>query len=1025
MRVKAVLVILLGLLLIIGTVSAAFGFADTGTIITDKAGPAWIAANNTDTAFISINATNQSGYDISSAGVNVTFAVNDPAYGWMNPPTITLSTDKKTVTATSTFTVYNKSGTAVITAKITTKVASDSYTYVVTGQQKIDHDIPQSAVFDAPAALPVGNITSLNITLKDRWGNLIDNRNAGQVHTVTLHMVGGGGVWNVTKFIPDRTGLTSDAFGNVSAKIRISNISGPINQIYMDPIGNMVMAPETWIEGIALDKPCYISQLIPAQSTLLANAEDRFGLYYYLYDRYMNPINGTQVNITASDGMANITATNWDGAAFSWFGPKDIANTYALRAAAVSNSSAYCIDTATSGYCSQNLSFVADVPVDLIVTGNPISVSSLDVSPVSSGKVQARVVDLLGNSVIGENVTFSMGTPSYSYNCTESQPPALSPLSAKTGDNGFAEATFTPGAFPTSGPQYNDTASGMVTVTADWTNAAGTITKSRNVTFYWKNYPYLSISVPPEVCERVKVGDKVNVSLTVFGDGAALMQKPIDVVLLMDRSGSMAGARLTQAKKAANNFIDVIQNGTNNQEGLVSFSTATTKDQSLTTDHPKTKGKVNNLNADGWTQMRRGLYEAITDVRTNGRAGAVKAVILLTDGDWNYDGSIIGHGTGYPYPSGGWWSPNTTTCQYTYNEQNKYRYIDGLGGTLNLVSGKYRCYDGEFTNQNMSIYAKNSGVRFYALSFEDQPSAYVQSVLRISTNNTGGFYAHAADAAQLNLLYTQIAGQLTDTAGGETEAFLDFGKVKINDNLATNITDYMDYEYVRSSPFKLTDSTYFNKTRVNTTSGGLDLYYEGVQDDTANWSAKNMTFNVSTIKLNERWTTSFRLNLTQVGKIELFGPASSSQVCFRDASTGLKTCQKIPALYCNIQNKEEVSGGNIILIDNFTHNNGQELLTLTWNTTYTGGTTGETVTETLYYQKDGDTHFIPVPGAIYNVNTCFERKQSQTLDVTTWPDGLYNFKIAGSALDVPSPQLPNPITWLKQAPLGAKYINLE
>ena len=37
--------------------------------------------------------------------------------------------------------------------------------------------------------------------------------------------------------------------------------------------------------------------------------------------------------------------------------------------------------------------------------------------------------------------------------------------------------------------------------------------------------------------------------------------------------------------------------------------------------------------------MRRALYEAITDLDDNGRTGAVKAVILLTDGDWNYDGS--------------------------------------------------------------------------------------------------------------------------------------------------------------------------------------------------------------------------------------------------------------------------------------------------------------------------------------------------------------------------------------------------
>ena len=78
-----------------------------------------------------------------------------------------------------------------------------------------------------------------------------------------------------------------------------------------------------------------------------------------------------------------------------------------------------------------------------------------------------------------------------------------------------------------------------MTVTATWTNAAGTITKSQDVTFIWKNYPYLSVTVPQDTCKDVKVGDKINVSVSIFGDGAALKPKPIDAELTMDVSGSM------------------------------------------------------------------------------------------------------------------------------------------------------------------------------------------------------------------------------------------------------------------------------------------------------------------------------------------------------------------------------------------------------------------------------------------------------------------------------------------------------
>ena len=51
----------------------------------------------------------------------------------------------------------------------------------------------------------------------------------------------------------------------------------------------------------------------------------------------------------------------------------------------------------------------------------------------------------------------------------------------------------------------------------------------------------------------------VTLALTAEPD---LVSKPIDVVLLLDRSGSMAGKPLESLKKAARTFVDILDEAT-------------------------------------------------------------------------------------------------------------------------------------------------------------------------------------------------------------------------------------------------------------------------------------------------------------------------------------------------------------------------------------------------------------------------------------------------------------------------------
>ena len=121
--------------------------------------------------------------------------------------------------------------------------------------------------------------------------------------------------------------------------------------------------------------------------------------------------------------------------------------------------------------------------------------TSLDVNSATLSVLQARVIDIKGNPVIGENVTFSLATSTYPggpYNVTSS--PSLSNLlPVPVVADGYSTVYFYPGKFAVYGVTgYNATATGQVVATATWTNKAGTITKTRDVTLVWKNYPYIS-----------------------------------------------------------------------------------------------------------------------------------------------------------------------------------------------------------------------------------------------------------------------------------------------------------------------------------------------------------------------------------------------------------------------------------------------------------------------------------------------------------------------------------------------------
>ncbi|MBD3207408.1 VWA domain-containing protein [Candidatus Bathyarchaeota archaeon] len=119
----------------------------------------------------------------------------------------------------------------------------------------------------------------------------------------------------------------------------------------------------------------------------------------------------------------------------------------------------------------------------------------------------------------------------------------------------------------------------------------------------------------------------------------------LDIVLIVDRSGSMDDAiqgdvnnKIYYAKEASCNFVDRL-NVTTDKVGLVSFSTTSTVDSSLTFNHEGVKTDINSLNPNGWTDIGAGIHDANQEFDVNGRYNSSWIIVLLSDGITNtYDG---------------------------------------------------------------------------------------------------------------------------------------------------------------------------------------------------------------------------------------------------------------------------------------------------------------------------------------------------------------------------------------------------
>lgn len=125
-------------------------------------------------------------------------------------------------------------------------------------------------------------------------------------------------------------------------------------------------------------------------------------------------------------------------------------------------------------------------------------------------------------------------------------------------------------------------------------------------------------------------------------------QSTTDVVLVIDRSGSMSGNKLKNTKKAAKAFAEkLLTEGSQTRIAIVTYSNSASTNGIFYTY--ETKGAfdraIDDIGASGGTHQQAGIHMADKLLYSAASTGVLKNIVLLTDGAATYSYPFVGTAT--------------------------------------------------------------------------------------------------------------------------------------------------------------------------------------------------------------------------------------------------------------------------------------------------------------------------------------------------------------------------------------------
>ena len=152
----------------------------------------------------------------------------------------------------------------------------------------------------------------------------------------------------------------------------------------------------------------------------------------------------------------------------------------------------------------------------------------------------------------------------------------------------------------------------------------------------------MSVSNPRKSILPTVMDCQANATVTIGFDAAPeLMAEPADIVLIMDRSGSMGGAPMEEAKLAAKALVQTVAKASGSTDGntlqngtrmcLVTFSDVATRSMGLVTDVALLNDDIDAMKADGNTNHSVAFSSAFNVLQPSTTPRRI--AIMFTDGN--------------------------------------------------------------------------------------------------------------------------------------------------------------------------------------------------------------------------------------------------------------------------------------------------------------------------------------------------------------------------------------------------------
>ena len=263
-------------------------------------------------------------------------------------------------------------------------------------------------------------------------------------------------------------------------------------------------------------------------------------------------------------------------------------------------------------------------------------------------------------------------------------------------------------------------------------------------------------------------GDEYTLYLTASGDSTSstvTTATPADIVLVMDKSGSMKGELDSNAKKAANALAKKLlttENSTLSDDqqvrmAVVTFSTNASLKQTFTTKASEINNAVEG-NPDGGTNWEAALKEANS---LRGRSGVKKHIIFLSDGNPTYRTTSYSGCYSYSF-----WDGWTAHPEYTTPEScqaQRYMWGENPDGSS----------DGAYGAGNSDTYGFNYAAALAEANNRGDAALYVVKTstdakkmanLAIEANAVNGEEFDGTNATNLTKAFDQIYSTITSSA---------------------------------------------------------------------------------------------------------------------------------------------------------------------------------------------------------------------------------------------------------------------